>query len=775
MVYRVALKSLAIFWGAVALFACSSPPATRATADAHIRREQAAPVERAAPVVPGTPPSAPSRSGSVRVHYALAAHVARAEIRQGRVLVEDHGVPGGAKYTLGGWLTSTGEDRVVAGASAMIIPGTSAKLALPSEGTEAQVLAVRARGGRRDRLRVFLNTREIGGGELAADGAWTTVRVSIAAGVLKRGENTLLLRSASSGVAIDWVKLGPDAEVNDAAPASPEQLAVRDGQAAALAVPAGLTLGFAAEIPRAARLRGTVKGASGARLELLAKRDGADDLVLARVDATAQGAALDADLGALAGDIVRLDLRAVGGDVRVVAPGIVTLDGAAPTATRPIKNVIVYLIDTLRADKLQAVNPRSRVLTPGLARFVETAAVMAGAHTQENWTKPSVATLLSSLFPWQHQAITTEAVVPNDVELLPETLSARGFHTGAFIANGYVSDRFGFRQGWTSYRNYVREGRRNVAQYVAADVLEWLDQRPQEKPFFLYVHTIDPHVPYKPPRQFLEMYDATPYSGVVNFASDNELLEKIKAGRIPLNARDKVHLEALYDGEISYHDVHFNSILDGLARRNLADDTMVIIVADHGEEFWDHGSVGHGHSVYEELLHIPMIVRLPGTTATALRVEDAVGLVDVMPTVLEALGQPLPDGLAGQSFLPLLRGETADAPRTAVSGFMEGWRTVVSGRYKLIHRTLERQMLYDLSRDPHEQTDLGPEHPIGVRYLRGMLGMALGAAEDAPAAAATGTAPRRARPQVHEQETTTIDPQTEAQLRALGYVPGARR
>jgi len=775
MVYRVALKSLAIFWGAVALFACSSPPATRATADAHIRREQAAPVERAAPVVPGTPPSAPSRSGSVRVHYALAAHVARAEIRQGRVLVEDHGVPGGAKYTLGGWLTSTGEDRVVGGASAMIIPGTSAKLALPSEGTEAQVLAVRARGGRRDRLRVFLNTREIGGGELAADGAWTTVRVSIAAGVLKRGENTLLLRSANSGVAIDWVKLGPDAEVDDAAPASPEQLAVRDGQAAALAVPAGLTLGFAAEIPRAARLRGTVKGASGARLELIAKRDGADDLVLARVDATAQGAALDADLGALAGDIVRLDLRAVGGEVRVVAPGIVTLDGAAPTATRPIKNVIVYLIDTLRADKLQAVNPRSRVLTPGLARFVETAAVMAGAHTQENWTKPSVATLLSSLFPWQHQAITTEAVVPNDVELLPETLSARGFHTGAFIANGYVSDRFGFRQGWTSYRNYVREGRRNVAQYVAADVLEWLDQRPQEKPFFLYVHTIDPHVPYKPPRQFLEMYDATPYSGVVNFASDNELLEKIKAGRIPLNARDKVHLEALYDGEISYHDVHFNSILDGLARRNLADDTMVIIVADHGEEFWDHGSVGHGHSVYEELLHIPMIVRLPGTTATALRVEDAVGLVDVMPTVLEALGQPLPNGLAGQSFLPLLRGETADAPRTAVSGFMEGWRTVVSGRYKLIHRTLERQMLYDLSRDPHEQTDLGPEHPIGVRYLRGMLGMALGAAEDAPAAAATGTAPRRARPQVHEQETTTIDPQTEAQLRALGYVPGARR
>lgn len=767
-----------------ALAGCSSartgPPAN---AEAHIRQEQArtpaADVTHAPEPAPGTPPTeahaeAPSRSGAERVHYALAAHVARAELHEGAVLVEDHGVPGGAKYTLGGWLTSTGEDRLVAGASAMVIPGTSAKLALPSDGTTAQVLAVRVRGAQRGRLQVFLNTREIGGGDLAADGAWTIVRVSIAAGALKRGENTLLLRSGSSGTAVDWVKLGPAAEVTDTSPPTPEQLSVADGHAAALALPVGVTLGFAMEVPAAARLRGLVKGAAGARLEVVAKRDGADDLVLARVDATTAGAPLDADLGPLAGTIVRLDLRAVGGEAHVVAPEVVTLDGAPPTATRPIKNAIVYLIDTLRADKPQALNAHSRVQTPGLARFLESAAVMTSAHTQENWTKPSVATLLSSLYPWQHNAVSTEAVVPESVEMISETLSGRGFYTGTFIANGYVSDRFGFRQGWNTYRNYVREGRRNVAQYVAADVLEWLDQRPQDKPFFLYVHVIDPHVPYKPPHQFLEMYDPAPYAGVVDFTNDSELLEKIKAGRIPLNTRDKAHLEALYDGEVSYQDVHFNSVIDGLARRNLADDTMIIIVADHGEEFWDHGSVGHGHSVWEELLHVPMIVRLPGTTPGATHIPDAVGLIDVEPTVLEALGQRIPDGLAGRSFLPLLRGETPDAPRMTVSGFMDGWRTVVSGRFKLIHRTLERQMVYDLERDPHEQTDLGPEHPIAVRYLRGLLGLGLGAAESTPATA-PGAAPRRARPQVHEQETTTIDPETEAQLRALGYVPGARR
>jgi arylsulfatase A-like enzyme len=182
--------------------------------------------------------------------------------------------------------------------------------------------------------------------------------------------------------------------------------------------------------------------------------------------------------------------------------------------------------------------------------------------------------------------------------------------------------------------------------------LEWLDSRPQDKPFFLYVHTIDPHVPYKPPEHFLNMYDSAPYSGVVDFKRDGTLLENIKIGRTKLNARDKEHLVALYDAEISYHDAHFASMIEGLERRGLSDNTMIVITADHGEEFWDHGSVGHGHSVYDELLHVPLVVKVPGITQQTTAVTDAVGLVDVLPTVLDVLGQPVPDHLAGHSFLP---------------------------------------------------------------------------------------------------------------------------
>ncbi|MCA9614236.1 MAG: sulfatase-like hydrolase/transferase, partial [Myxococcales bacterium] len=113
--------------------------------------------------------------------------------------------------------------------------------------------------------------------------------------------------------------------------------------------------------------------------------------------------------------------------------------------------------------------------------------------------------------------------------------------------------------------------------------------------------------------------------------------EKIKIGRIRLQDRDKQRLEALYDGEITYHDTHFAAMLEGLERRGLADETVVAFVADHGEEFFDHDSVGHGHSLFEELLHVPFVMRVPGIDEP-VRVTEPAGLVDVMPTVLDALG-----------------------------------------------------------------------------------------------------------------------------------------
>jgi arylsulfatase A-like enzyme len=181
--------------------------------------------------------------------------------------------------------------------------------------------------------------------------------------------------------------------------------------------------------------------------------------------------------------------------------------------------------------------------------------------------------------------------------------------------------------------------------------------------------------------------------------------------------------------------------------------------------------------VYEELLNVPLFVRLPGQT-DAHRIDDAVGLVDIAPTVLEILGRPVPEHLAGRSLVPLLAATDVDAPRATVSGFMDGWRTIVLERYKLIQRTEDHFTLHDLERDPGERTDIAASHPLVVRYLRGQLGLALDGSTREAHTLASSTSPEAARrpPRVrHDAQTTEIDAETEAQLRALGYVGSSRR
>lgn len=689
--------------------------------------------------------------------FDLAKSVDRAEVLAGKSVAIDFRQAGGFKYLFDGWQSSSCK-RIDQG---LAVTDSRVRLALPYgfEGDGNLVIRGRAPGG--GAVLVYIGDAQVGQVTLPA-ATVGEAQLVIPAAKLRAGDNNLLIRAANQGpvagagsasLVLSSMRFGPPSD----APSSEQALYEVSHEKDALTIHANTTLGYAFEIPEGAHLVGELK--SGA-FRVTANVDGRASADIRSLATTGD---FDVDLAEFRNKIVRLDLVATS-DALVDAPRVV-VPRAEPVAEAPhVKNAIIYLVDTLRADKLKPYNEASRVTTPGLQRFVEHAATFLQGHTQENWTKPSVATLLSSLYPWEHNAVTDDAVVSDSVKLLPETLKSRGFFTGAFIANGYASDRFGFKQGWDTWRNYIREGRPTAAQYVASDVLGWLDHRPNDKPFFLYVHTVDPHVPYRPPQSFLSMYDPVPYGGIVDFSQDIELLEKIKAGRIHLNDRDKQHLVALYDGEISYHDVHFSAILDGLASRGLADDTIVVMVADHGEEFWDHGSVGHGHSVHEELLHIPMFVSWPGVTGTHSRIDTPAGLVDIAPTVLDALGQEIPDDVEGHSLAGALTARDETAPRAVVSGFMDVWRTLVVGNYKLVQRGPTRFMVYDLAADKGEGTDLSRERPIATRYLRGLLGLYLSESSDGGS--------RRATPVRHEAGHATMDEQTRAELRALGYVGG---
>jgi len=704
---------------------------------AHVRAEPQPEVSSSSEAPPPPPPP------RARVRYDLAANLARAEVFEGDAQVLRLGGAAGAKHTLGGWHSGMREG-LLDGVPVALGLGRS-RIYFALEEARPVRLTLHGRQLRPGDLRLYVNGEQVARVRLPTEG-FGAASVELAAEDVRAGENELLVRTPGTtrldgygprGAALSWLRVGPPGD---------------EGGEVALALADRVV-----SIPEGARVRWTVAAVDGARLrgELL---EGRGTIRVGSSESVARGSI---DLPLPAGEPVRLEIEAEEA-LRLRAPAVVTLDDAERAIPTP-KNVVVFLIDTLRADKLSPYDPETRVRTPGLRRFVEGATTFAHAHTQENWTKPSVATLLSSLMPWEHTATQHESVVPDSVDMLPEVLQREGFETAAFIANGYVSDRFGFGQGWDSYRNYIREGRRTPAQYVASDVLAWLDERDEESPFFLYVHTIDPHVPYRPPEEFLEPYADPAYRGQVSFRTNVMLLEHIKMGRVRLNAADRRHLEALYDGEISYHDVHFRAILDGLERRGLDDETLVIITSDHGEELFDHGSVGHGHSVYEELLHIPLFVRLPGASQLR-RVDRPVGLVDVMPTILEALGIEAPEELSGESFLPTLRGDAEGAPAGSVSAFMENWRTYTDGRWKLVQRPGNRSRLYDLAADPNEENDLAEARPELVHWLRGELGLRLGATP-------SQIGGRSARPRrTHAAESTEIDEETAAQLRALGYM-----
>jgi choline-sulfatase len=706
------------------------------------------------------------------VHYALARHLERAEQFRGETQLFDFGERGDAKYTLGGWLGHEQSREQHEGKSTLRLTGSNLKLILPSDRDERSQLTLALRAFGPGKLAVHWNG-QLASTAMLSGGLMETVSFMLPASMMKHGDNVLELRLMSRGethepgFALDYASLGPKLPKTERPKPTPLAEFRPEARRDRLIVPAGVTLTYTLEVPARARWEAALSAYEPAQLLVSVERDGEAPKVLGSLDAGTNPKRAHFDLRAYAGQVVRLQLRADHADVALDEPAVTALDEPTQPAAarRPIRNVIVYLVDTLRADRLAPYNRKTRVQTPGLSRFVEGAAVLTNARSQENWTKPSVATLLSSLLPWEHDTYEDASVLPNSVQVLPELLQQQGYYTAGFIANGYVSDKFGFKRGWSTYRNYIREGRRSVAQAVASDVLDFLDQRPQNKPFFLYVHSIDTHVPYQPPRDYLELYDSSKsYEGPINFQKKSALLEEIKLGRLPVAPRDRERLLSLYDAAISYHDVYFNVIMNGLEQRGLDDDTMVIVTADHGEEFWDHGSVGHGHSLYDELLHVPLIMRVPGVTHAGDRVRSNVGLVDIAPTILEALGMDPPETMTGQSFLPELQGEVADAPRGTVAGFMDGSRSMAVGRFKLVQHELTQQSLYDTRADPEESRDVAAERPITLSYVRGMLGLTLG--RD------SGSTPRT---QVaHAAKDAQIDENTERQLRALGYVGSSR-
>jgi len=439
--------------------------------------------------------------------------------------------------------------------------------------------------------------------------------------------------------------------------------------------------------------------------------------------------------------------------------------GSSRTA-RP--NLLLYVTDTLRPDSLQPYG-NSAVATPAAERLAREGTLFEKVYAQSTWTRASVASILTGVYPDVHGAETRHDILSDAATLLPEYLRTQGYTTACIVTNPNIGSFFGFDQGYDDFIELFQRTR--TGHYVSARetfapsdevtrrAIEWIEGAP--RPFFLFVLTIDPHWPYQPPKRF-DRYGGG-YRGDVNGDAD------VRRGR-KLTPDDRRRIRSLYDAEVSYNDDSLGRLLDHLRQAKLVDETVVAFTSDHGEEFWEHGRNGHGKALFEETLRVPLIVRYPPAVPAGAVVSERIEAVDVFPTLLELAGLPVPDEIDGRSLLaPSPRGERQVYASLALDK-VRG-RSLIDYPWKLIsiaRRGVDRTRLFNLETDPTEEKDLSALAPERVATMtRGLSGRAERYAE------------RRARllgsPQTADSPQPEIPEAVLEGLRALGYLDAEDR
>jgi arylsulfatase A-like enzyme len=465
-----------------------------------------------------------------------------------------------------------------------------------------------------------------------------------------------------------------------------------------------------------------------------------------------------------------------------VSGGAMLVRGTPPSVARsPLAsrgtahgpNVILVMVDTLRADHLSCYGYEA-IRTPAIDALAADGSRFAHAYAQASWTRPSVATILTSLYPSSHKAIHKSDILPDAVTTLPEVLQAAGYRTIGFANNINVAPLFNFQQGFDEYvflepafffgatesaaqltlynqlrlvrERYLSQVKHVENYYQPAEVvtdrgLGWITEYAATAPFFLFLHYMDPHDPY-----FMHPWNGEALARVANPNPDRSLADRYRAA---------------YDGEIVYLDAQLGRLVAGLRARGVYDDTMIVLTADHGEEFCEHGGWWHGQTLYDEQLAVPLIVKAPRGGPAGVVNDAMVASLDIAPTIIAVAGAIAPESMVGR---PLSLAASAPAPRdhAFAESDLEGnvLQAYRSEGWKLIQanpgnpRGLPTRQLFEMTSDPRERRDLAASRQDEVATLGSRL----------------TTVQSRALARAVGGSETAIDNATEERLRALGYV-----
>jgi arylsulfatase A-like enzyme len=406
--------------------------------------------------------------------------------------------------------------------------------------------------------------------------------------------------------------------------------------------------------------------------------------------------------------------------ISTVSPEDISKDPSGQADIRKPFNILIYLIDCLRPDHLPFFGYKKDT-APGMAKFVRDSVLFRNAYSQSSWTRPSVGALFTGLHPFQHQAVTLKSGLAKQLTTLAEILQEAGFYTIGISSNAGVKQYFNFNQGFDYFKYHGNLGGGNAAQ-LNSYAFEQLKE--VKTPFFMYIHCMEPHRPY-----FIQEEFQPPGPDDPSYKRTVKVVKK--GGRLQYDVNLDYTI-AQYDATIRQNDRSFHELMKELKRLKMYDNTLVVLMSDHGEEFYEHGGFAHGPTLYQEVVRQLVVMKLPEQLMAGREITTNTQEIDIFPTLLDFNDIPLPGYIAGS---PLR--EVIFAPDDAVLKLHEeifietgdGLRTkaVVHGTWKMIHdselwRDHPREWeVYDLLSDPGEKINLYNRNIIVSEFLKRKL------------------------------------------------------
>ncbi|NLF24235.1 MAG: sulfatase-like hydrolase/transferase [Deltaproteobacteria bacterium] len=376
-------------------------------------------------------------------------------------------------------------------------------------------------------------------------------------------------------------------------------------------------------------------------------------------------------------------------------------------------NLLLIVMDTVGSEHIGAYGktPVGRNVSPQIDRLAAEGVLFKRAYAAAPWTMPSIASILTGQMPWRHGVMRPQNRLADDRVTLAELLKSRGYASAAVTSHMLLEKEYGLVQGFDKHWQ-VNQGlvHQNITSDLVSDTaIKWLQelfQEPQRPKFFLMLHYFDPHFNYRehPSFGFTQGYTG-PFRGISKFTK----LDRMKRSMTPA---DKDYIVGTYHEEIAFMDMQIGRVLAELENVGCASETLVIIVGDHGEGFMRHGYMGHTISLYDELIHVPLIFSLPGVIKPAI-VTDLVHQVDIVPTLMDMSRHPGEDfswdGVSLKTYLEGGRDLGLERVLFAELNFRQNLRknAIIDGDYKLIHNiSKNKKKLFDLKNDPEEQQPL---------------------------------------------------------------------